>query len=218
MSDSIFSWSAIDHNAEIPDNFIDLRELIPGLVQDVRYYTTNNFIGDRIPGYDADRLVGTLEMALALKDVQRELEYGNFQLKIFDAYRPQRAVDYFIKWAHDPADERTKAEYYPNIDKSEIFPRGYLVEQSSHSRGSTVDLTIIDSYTCEELDMGTPFDFFDQRSWPASLEVSSQQRANRLMLRSIMEKHGFVPVEEEWWHFTLRDEPYPERYFDFPIR
>ena len=111
MSDSIFSWSAIDHNAEIPDNFIDLRELIPHLVQDVRYFATNNFIGERIPGYDAERLIGTLEMALALKDVQRELEYGNLQLKVFDAYRPQRAVDRFIAWAHDPADERTKAEY-----------------------------------------------------------------------------------------------------------
>lgn len=218
MTDSIFSWSAIDHNAEIPDNFIDLRELIPHLVQDVRYYGTNNFIGDRIPGYDAERLIGTLEMALALKDVQRELEYGNFQLKVFDAYRPQRAVNYFIQWAHDPTDERTRAEYYPNINKGEIFPRGYLVELSSHSRGSTVDLTIIDSYTYEEVDMGTPFDFFDQRSWPASLEVTSQQRANRLFLRSIMEKHGFVAVEEEWWHFTLRDEPYANRYFDFPIR
>jgi D-alanyl-D-alanine dipeptidase len=137
---------------------------------------------------------------------------------VFDAYRPQRAVDHFIRWAHDSADTRTKAEYYPNLNKEEIFPNGYLVELSSHSRGSTVDLTLIDCYTYEELDMGTPFDFFDLMSWPASLQVTPQQRANRLLLRSIMGKHGFVPVEEEWWHFTLKDEPYPDRYFDFPIR
>ncbi len=214
----MFSFSAIEHNAEIPDNFIDLRELIPGLVQDVRYFTTNNFIGDRIPGYEAERVIGTLEMALALKDVQRELAYANLELKVFDAYRPQRAVDHFIRWAHDAADVRTKAEYYPNIDKANIFPNGYLVELSSHSRGSTVDLTIIDSYTFAELDMGTPFDFFDPKSGPASLEVTSQQRTNRLLLRSLMSKHGFVPVEEEWWHFTLDNEPYADKYFDFPIK
>ena len=175
-------------------------------------------MGERIPGYEAERAIGTLELALALKDVQRELAYANLELKIFDAYRPQRAVDHFIRWAHDAADIRTKAEYYPNIGKEEIFPKGYLLEHSSHSRGSTVDLTIIDSYTFLELDMGTAFDFFDELSWPASLLVSPQQRANRQLLRSLMTKHGFVPVEEEWWHFTLRDEPYPETYFDFPIR
>ncbi len=214
----MFSFSAIEHNAEIPDNFIDLRELIPGLVQDVRYFSTDNFIGDRISGYEAARLIGTLEMALALKDVQRELAYANLELKVFDAYRPQRAVDHFIHWAHDATDVRTKAEYYPNINKEDIFPQGYLVELSSHSRGSTVDLTLIDSYTFAEVDMGTPFDFFDQKSWPASLEVTSQQRANRLLLRSLMGKHGFAPIEGEWWHFTLRDEPYPKTYFDFPIK
>lgn len=214
----MFSFSAIEHSAEIPDNFVDLREVIPGLVQDVCYYSTNNFIGDRIPGYEAERLIGTLEMVLALKEVQRELAYGNLELKVFDAYRPQRAVDHFIRWAHDPSDTRTKAAYYPNIDKEDIFPQGYLVARSSHSRGSTVDLTLIDSYTFAEIDMGTPFDFFDQKSWPASLEVTPQQRANRLLLRSLMGKHGFVPIEGEWWHFTLKDEPYPESYFDFPIR
>ncbi|MEY4642567.1 MAG: D-alanyl-D-alanine dipeptidase [Pseudomonadota bacterium] len=214
----MFSFSAIEHNAEIPDNFIELRELIPQLVQDVRYFSTNNFIGDPVPGYEAERLIGTLELALALKDVQHELAYANLELKVFDAYRPQRAVDHFVRWAHDAADVRTKQAYYPNIAKEDIFPNGYLFELSSHSRGSTVDLTLIDSYTFAELDMGTPFDFFDPMSWPASLEVTPQQRANRLLLRSIMEKHGFAAVEEEWWHFTLRAEPYPETYFDFPIR
>ncbi|MDY6983144.1 MAG: M15 family metallopeptidase [Pseudomonadota bacterium] len=214
----MYSWSAIEHNAAIPDNFIDLRELIPNLNHDLRYFSTNNFVGERIPGYDAERVIGTLEMALALKDVQRELAYANLELRVFDAYRPQRAVDHFIRWAHDHADLRTKAAYYPNIGKEEIFPKGYLLERSSHSRGSTVDLTIIDSYTFTELDMGTPFDFFDEMSWPASLLVTPQQRANRLLLRSLMEKHGFVPVEEEWWHFTLKGEPYPETYFDFQIR
>lgn len=214
----MFSFSAIEHNAEIPDNFIDLREVIPGLVQDVRYYSADNFTGARIPGYEAARLIGTLEMAFALKQVEQELAYGNLALKVFDAYRPQRAVDHFIQWARDTTDQSTKSAYYPNLNKEDIFPNGYLVELSSHSRGSTVDLTLIDSYTCLELDMGTPFDYFDPMSWPASLEVTAQQRANRLLLRSIMSKHGFVPVEEEWWHFTLKDEPYPDKYFDFSIR
>src|SRR5690606_5821766 len=192
---TMFSYSAIEHHAEIPDNFIDLREVIAGLQLDLRYYSANNFVGERIPGYEAERVIGTLELALALKDVQRELAYANLELKVFDAYRPQRAVDHFIRWAQAADDERTKAAYYPNIDKGDIFPRGYLVERSSHSRGSTVDLTLIDSYSFQELDMGTSFDFFDELSWPASLMVTSQQRANRLLLRSIMEKHGFVPVE-----------------------
>lgn len=214
----MLSFSAIEHHADIPDNFIDLREVIPDLAQDVKYYSTDNFIGERIPGYEAARLIATLETALALKKVQQELAYGNLALKVFDAYRPQRAVDFFVQWAHDPADLRRKAEYYPNIDKADLFPNGYLVELSSHSRGSTVDLTLIDCYSGAELDMGTPFDYFDPRSWPASLQVTAQQRANRMLLRSVMGRHGFIPVEEEWWHFTLKDEPWPDRWFDFPVR
>jgi D-alanyl-D-alanine dipeptidase len=214
----MLSFSAIHHHDEVPDNFIYLREVIHDIAVDLKYCSDNNFTGSRVPGYDTERLIVTLEAAMALKKVQQELLYGNLALKIFDAYRPQRAVDHFIAWAHDEADTCTKAIYYPNVDKSRIFPEGYLVEKSSHSRGSTVDLTLIDKSTGEELDMGTPFDFFDLLSWPSSLEVSLQQRANRMLLHNVMQRHGFAGVEEEWWHFTLKNEPWPDTYFDFPVR
>jgi D-alanyl-D-alanine dipeptidase len=214
----MLSFSAVHHDRNVPDNFVYLCEVIPGLAQDLRYFSTNNFIGERIPGYEVERLISTVEAALTLKKVQQDLAYGGLALKVFDAYRPQRAVDYFIRWAHDPSDIRGKAEYYPNLHKTGIFPGGYLVELSSHSRGSTVDLTIIDQLTGAELDMGTPFDFFDPLSWPGSTQVTAQQRANRMLLRAVMGKHGFVPVDEEWWHFTLGNEPYPDTYFDFPVR
>lgn len=206
-----------DQETAIPDSFVDLCEVIPGLVKDLRYYGSNNFVGTPIDGYQADRLLATREAARALHAVQRELEDFGLALKVFDAYRPQRAVNHFLRWANDPADLRCKAAYYPDIEKGELFPSGYLLELSSHSRGSTVDLTLIDPQTGVELDMGTPFDFFDPRSWPGSLEVDAQQRANRLLLRSMMCRHGFVPVAEEWWHFTLHEEPYPDSWFDFPI-
>ncbi len=214
----MLSFSAISHHQDIPDNFVYLRELIPDLVQDTRYFSSNNFIGERITGYDVDRLICTLETAVALKEVQLELSYAGLALKVFDAYRPQRAVDHFIRWAHDLDDVRNKQQYYPHLDKADIFAHGYLKARSSHSRGSTVDLTIIDQLTEAELDMGTAFDFFDPVSWPSSLDITAQQRANRMLLRSSMTKHGFVPVDEEWWHFTLQDEPYPQTWFDFPIR
>jgi D-alanyl-D-alanine dipeptidase len=214
----MLSFSAIHHNDEVPDNFIYLREVIHDIEVDLRYCSDNNFTGRRVPGYEAERLIVTLDAAMALGKIQQELLYGNLALKIFDGYRPQRAVDHFIAWAHDGADTSTKAAYYPNVDKDRIFPEGYLVEKSSHSRGSTVDLTLIDKSSGEELDMGTPFDFFDLLSWPGSLEVSLQQRANRMLLRNVMQRHGFVGVEEEWWHFTLKSEPWPDTYFNFPVR
>ena len=146
------------------------------------------------------------------------MAYSHFALKFFDGYRPQSAVDYFIRWANDPDDLRMKEIYYPNVDKNELIPRGFIAEKSSHSRGSTVDVTIISMENGSELDMGTPFDLFDQKSWPSDTTVSIQQRANRQLLRSVMSKHGFIGLEEEWWHFTLRDEPYPDSYFNFPVK
>ena len=214
----MLSYSSIEHHSEVPDNFIYVREVIPDLAVDLKYFDLDNFVGDRVPGYEANRFILTLEASAALKKVQQDLRYGGLALKVFDGYRPQCAVDYFIQWAHDTNDLRTKAQYYPNIDKERIFPEGYLVEKSSHSRGSTVDLTLIDLASGQELDMGTPFDFFDLASWPSSTEVTLQQRANRMLLRSVMNKQGFVGVDEEWWHFTLRDEPYPDTYFGFPVK
>ena len=214
----MLSFSAIHHNEEVPDNFVYLREVIHDIQMDLKYCSEDNFTGARVPGYEAERLIVTLDAAMALRKVQQELLYGNLALKIYDGYRPQRAVDHFIAWSNNEDDTVTKAAFYPNVDKSRIFAEGYLVEKSSHSRGSTVDLTLIDRSTLLELDMGTPFDFFDLKSWPGSTEVTLQQRANRMLLRNVMTRHGFVGVDEECWHFTLKDEPWPDVYFDFPVR
>ena len=159
----------------------------------------------------------TLEAALALAAIQIELGERGLGLKVFDAYRPQQAVDDFARWAEDINDTSTKAEYYPNIAKKDLFSLGYIAAQSGHSRGSTVDLTLVELITGDELDMGAPWDLFDPISWPTSLEVSLPQKTNRETLREIMLRYGFNPLREEWWHFTLDDEPFPDTYFDFPI-
>lgn len=218
MTLRLSTWSAIEHHAEIPDNFVHLREVAPDIVEDVKYYGADNFIGASIPGYEGPRLILTLEAAQALGRAQRELSYAGLCLKVFDAYRPQRSVDFFGRWSEDDSDQRMKQRFYPRVSKRDLFELGYLLKQSSHSRGSTVDLTLVDGIGFTELDMGTEFDFFDLRSWTASTEVSAQQRANRMLLRTVMENAGFAGVEEEWWHFTLRNEPYADRYFDFPVR
>jgi len=205
------------HDAGKPANFVYLRDVIPDIVEDVRYYSSDNFVGEPIPGYEAAKLILTMDAALALQQVQKYLQIIDLRLKVFDAYRPKKAVNFFKEWAQNAQDIRQQAVYYPNLDKSQIFAGGYLVEFSSHSRGSTVDLTIIDGAGIE-LDMGTCFDFFDRKSWTASAEVTAQQRANRMLLRTVMQLHGFVPMDEEWWHFTLRNEPYPDKWFDFPVR
>jgi D-alanyl-D-alanine dipeptidase len=214
----MYSYSSTTHAQDVPDNFIYLTEVIPYVEFDLRYYSDNNFIGQPIPGYHGNALIVSLQAAIALKKVQQDLAYSNFALKFFDAYRPQQAVDYFVRWANDPDDIRMKAQYYPNVDKDELIPKGFIAAKSSHSRGSTVDVTIISLENGQELDMGTPFDLFDQKSWPSDTTVSVQQRANRQLLRSVMSKHGFAGLEEEWWHFTLFDEPYPDTYFDFPVK
>lgn len=201
----------------MPDDFVDLAAFIPGLQIDAAYASDANFTGQRVPGYEQGRMLLTHKAAEALREVANTLCCANLQLKIFDAYRPQRAVDYFIAWTQQPDDARLKQQYYPHIDKRELFRLGYLVELSSHSRGSTVDLTFVDADTGRELDMGTPFDFFDPRSRPDSMDVTPRQRAHRQLLQEAMTSQGFVPLAEEWWHFTLRDEPYADSVFDFPV-
>lgn len=212
--------SRVSAQAPLHKGFVDAAEVVPSLVVDVRYATENNFVGRPVDGYAAPRCVITSEAAAALKGVQDELVPYGLSLKVFDAYRPQTAVDHFVRWSQDAADLRTKAEYYPDVAKQELFREGYIASRSSHSRGSTVDLTIVslvDGEAGEELDMGTPFDFFGHQSWVDSAEVTPQQRANRLLLRGLMLKHGFRPYNKEWWHFTLVDEPFPRTYFDFPV-
>ena len=202
----------------VPSGFVDLKETVPSVAVELRYYGENNFMGQRIDGYEAPICYVSISAAQALKAVQEELSSFGLGLKLFDGYRPQRAVNHFVRWAKDLNDTTMKGSYYPNVQKSELFEKGYIAARSGHSRGSTVDLTLIDIATGKELDMGTGFDFFSPLSSPTSREVTQQQRANRLLLRSLMLRHGFRPLEEEWWHFTLENESYPTTYFDFSVR
>ncbi len=204
---------------EIPPNknFVYLKELIPKLRSDLRYYGSNNFVGKPIDGYNEPKILLTIEAANALKKVQDELERIGFGLLIYDAYRPQKATDHFIRWSDDIADTLMKEDFYPNIDKKELFKLGYISKKSGHSRGSTVDLTIVSLKSKHILNMGSPYDLFDERSHTEYPNITKNQRALRLLLKRRMEKHGFKSYEKEWWHFTLKNEPFPDTYFDFPI-
>jgi D-alanyl-D-alanine dipeptidase len=200
-----------------PESFVDAANVVSGLAVDMRYAGSRNFVGRPIVGYDAPLCLLTREAAGALAAVQRDLAAAGRGLKVYDCYRPTRAVADFAAWARDLDDQAMKAEYYPNVDKTQLFALGYIAERSGHSRGSTVDLTLIDLATGAELDMGTSYDLFDPRAWPSDTSVSAEAQANRRALQEIMVAHGFRPLREEWWHFTLNEEPYPEIYFDFPI-
>jgi zinc D-Ala-D-Ala dipeptidase len=207
--------------AELPDRFVFVEHVVPGVKVDLRYITANNFLGRPVAGYMGPACILTRVAAEALAKVQMDLNRFGLGLKIFDAYRPQRAVDDFVRWGKDLKDTKMQAEYYPRVRKEDLFTEGYIAEKSSHSRGSTVDVTIVyaDSSGSEsELGMGTPFDFFGPESWPNSTLVSPVHRGLRMLLCMLMQKHGFEPYAKEWWHFTLKDEPFPNTYFDFPVR
>ena len=200
-----------------PSGFVLLADHVPGIVQEIRYHSTYNFVGDRIDGYEEPCALLTAEAARALKAVAGEMNACGYRLKIFDAYRPARAVKHFVLWGIEDLDLRMKPYFYPELQKQELFARGYIASQSSHSRGSTVDLTLLDMSTGKELDMGSPFDLFSEVSHPDSLAVTAEQRGNRMLLQGVMVRNGFAPIDCEWWHFTLRDEPFPDTYFDFPV-
>ncbi len=202
----------------LPAGFVRLGEAIPGIVFDVRYYGDDNFVGAPVDGYEAPAAILTQAAAEALRQVQAQLGASGLGLKVFDAYRPQTAVDHFVRWAADPSDRRTKAEYYPDVPKSELFAGGYIAGASGHSRGSTVDLTVVRLSDGAELDMGTPSDFFGAESAVDHAGLTREQRANRRLLADAMQAHGFEPYAKEWWHYTLDAEPYPETYFGFPVR
>jgi D-alanyl-D-alanine dipeptidase len=207
--------------AQIPGGFVDAASVIDGLVVDMRYFGGDNFIGTRIDGYEAPRCLLTRAAATALAQVQRDLAPQGLGLKVFDCYRPTRAVAHFVRWARDIKDVKRKADFYPEVDKRDLFRLGYIAPLSGHSRGSTVDLTLVTRVPgrpSAEVDMGTRFDFFGTQSWPSSRAVSAEAQANRKALASAMRRRGFVPYAREWWHFTLRNEPYPDRYFNFPVR
>ncbi len=200
-----------------PSGFVLLAEYVPGIIQEIRYYSTYNFIGDRIDGYEEPCALLTKEAARALKAVSNELMVQGYRLKVFDAYRPVSAVKHFILWGIEDQDIRMKPYFYPDLQKQELFAKGYIAKQSSHSRGSTIDLTLLDMATGRELDMGSPFDRFGEISHPDYRDVTQEQYDNRMLLRRAMLRGGFEPIDCEWWHFTLKDEPYPETYFDFPV-
>lgn len=239
----VLSFSSVPASAAegLPARFVYLRDVAPDIVQDIRYAGWHNFLGRPVKGYDAPECVLTMEAAKALKAVQEELNASGLGLKVYDGYRPQRAVSDFAAWSKAVNDQIAKAEFYPAEDKKDFFDKGYVALKSGHSRGSTVDLTIVvwpprpgESYTPGQelkpctapydvrfndgtLDMGTGFDCMDPKSAPLSNDVPLVARNNRLLLRALMEKHGFAPYEAEWWHFTLKKEPFPDTYFDFPV-
>jgi len=227
--------------AERPDAFVSLSELDATILLDMRYFGAHNFMGTRVLGYNAEKCLLTRPAALALKGVQDDLRPFGLGLKAYDCYRPQRAVDTFVAWAKDFADTKMKAEFYPRVPKDRIFREGNLLERSGHSRGSTIDLTVVplpgppqetykdgdplrdcglpasERFRDNSLDFGTGYDCFDALANVDNSSVGLEQKIKRLMLRALMEKHGFKPYPPEWWHFTLRDEPYPDTFFDFEI-
>ena len=197
--------------------FVLLADMVPGIVQEIRYYSTYNFIGDRIDGYEEPCAILTKEAARALKAVSNEVNVQGYRLKVFDAYRPACAVRHFVLWGIEDLDLRMKPFFYPDLEKQELFVQGYVASQSSHSRGSTIDLTLLDMATGKELDMGSPFDMFSEISHLDYKGITDEQYANRMRLQKVMVRNGFVPIDCEWWHFTLADEPYPDTYFEFPV-
>lgn len=226
----------------IPENFVHLKDIDPTIQQDIRYHSHHNFIGHPIKGYLSPTCILTKPAAQALAKVQHELLKQNLTLKVYDCYRPQMAVDEFITWSSDPADQKMKAEFYPRVDKKNFFKLGYVAEKSSHSRGSTVDLTIMPNTTpttdtykpgqalvaCTapygkrfkdgSIDMGTGYDCMDELSHSSNQSLNKTALKNRKLLSKLMQENGFKPYPEEWWHFTLKSEPFPDTYFNFLVK
>ena len=209
-----------DYQREVELNtsgFVLVSDYVPAVIQEIRYYSTYNFVGDRIDGYEQPCAILTKEAARALKEISNKLNVMGYRIKVFDAYRPATAVKHFTLWGVDDLDLRMKPFFYPNLEKQELFRKGYIASKSTHSRGSTVDLTLLDMKTGKEVDMGSPFDYFSEVSHPDYNGVTKEQYENRMFLQDMMVRGGFEPIDCEWWHFTLRDEPYPDTYFDFPV-
>jgi D-alanyl-D-alanine dipeptidase len=200
-----------------PSGFVLLSDLVPNIIQEIRYFSTYNFIGERIDGYEEPCAILTVEAARALKAVSNELFVQGYRIKVFDAYRPACAVKQFVLWGIEDQDIRMKPYFYPDLQKQDLFAEGYIAKLSSHSRGSTVDLTLLDMKTGKEVDMGSPFDLFSEKSHPGYKGITDEQYENRMLLQHVMVKNGFVPIDCEWWHFTLKNEPYPDTYFEFPV-
>ena len=210
--------------------FVNITDVVPDVILEVRYFGTYNFVGARIDGYEQPTALLTREAADSLKAVSEDLKAQGYRLKIYDAYRPQKGVDHFVRWGQDLDDTLMKPYFYPNESKDSLFIKDYIATRSGHSRGSTLDLTLFDMRTEKEVDMGGTFDWFGKESHPdcggnpetgtyrPNDTITAQQFANRMLLRTVMLDHGFKPYDCEWWHFTLRNEPYPDTYFEFPVK
>lgn len=205
-------------NTYPPEGFVYLHKVIPDIRLEVRYHGNNNFMGRPVEGYTKEVIIISQKAALALKKVAKDLRQQGYGLKVFDAYRPQRAVNSFVKWAKDPDDTLSKAEFYPQIRKNRLFDSGYIASRSGHTRGSTIDLSLVHRDSGKELDMGSPYDFFGDISHHGTGQISKQQQSNRNILRDAMLRHGFNSYWAEWWHYSLREEPFPDTYFDFPVK
>jgi D-alanyl-D-alanine dipeptidase len=192
--------------------------VVDGLLVEMRYYGDDNFTGGRIDGYERPRCLLTRPAARALAAVANDLRPDGLVLKVFDCYRPTRAVAHFVRWARDPGELARKRDFYPDVDKSDLFRLGYIAARSGHSRGSTVDLTLARRADGKDLDMGTGFDLFSPKSWPSDRSISEEAQRHRALLANTMRRRGFVPYDKEWWHFTLANEPFPHTYFDFAVR
>ncbi len=218
--------SPTDDNSQ----FVTLSDVVPDAILEIRYYSTYNFVGKRIDGYEQPIALMAKRAADSLRAVSDDVKKMGYRLKIYDAYRPQMAVDHFVRWAKDVNDTTMKRYFYPDLDKAVLFPEYYITDKSGHTRGSTVDLTLFDMNTEKELDMGGTFDWFGPESHPdfcgnpdteeytPSDSLSAEQFHHRMILRKAMMRHGFEPVYTEWWHFTLKDEPFPDTYFTFPVK
>lgn len=234
---SMTSWA----HANLPQNFVYLKNIGPSIQQEMRYASSHNFIGQPVNGYTASECILTRNAALALSKVQTELKKSSLSLKVYDCYRPQKAVDNFIVWSKQKNKQEMKAEFYPRVNKADFFKLGYVAEKSGHTRGSTMDLTIVPEASTQtnyhvgdklvacyaprnqrfadnSIDMGTGYDCMDERAHADNKEINAQAYQHRQLLRSLMEQNGFVPYQEEWWHFTFKDEPYPNTYFDFNVQ
>jgi len=202
----------------LPEGFSYLSDIDSTIQSELRYINHDNFLGKPVDGYEKNVVIMSTPAAKALKGIQTKLADFGLSLKVFDAYRPQQAVDHFVRWAKVLNDTLTKHKYYPNVAKKDLFKLDYIASRSGHTRGSTVDLTLVDTKTGKELDMGSGFDFFGTPSHPFYPKLTQQQRVNRMLLRTLMLEAGFKPYSKEWWHFTLKDEPFPKTYFNFPIK
>ncbi|MFY8274734.1 M15 family metallopeptidase [Pseudoalteromonas sp. SSDWG2] len=201
----------------IQQEFVAIDAYSQDIQQDIRYFGDNNFVGTRVDGYQAPKCILHKKAAQALALVQKSAKQQGYTLKVFDCYRPQRAVDHFVRWVNDETDTKTKADYYPNLGKDELLG-DYIAAKSGHSRGATVDLTLVDTHTGKELDMGSAFDMFDTLSNTDDPRISDEQRKNRYTLKALMMAQGFAPYPMEWWHFSLTPQPYPNTYFDFVVK